>query len=303
MKVFCLLFLVVIIQALPNQSHWQQFKVQHQKKYLTIDEEQKRMDIFLSHQRYIEEHNKNTKRSKEEYLNLFRAKVSASKAFKSESFQKSVTKLPEEVDWRESGAVTPVKDQGTCVACWAFSVTGAIEGRLFLKTKKLVSLSEQQLVDCSKNNDGCNGGDATEAYEYLKYVDGIEAEEIYPYRALAGNCSTSRGAEVTAISGYLTLPSGDEAALQEAVAAGPVSLNRTQHGNACSGLRGREIQGVLASEEFAGNRLGRLRLHQDGEEPGKQLRDCHREFGMNENWMGELSKKDNVFLDYKINRQ
>lgn len=77
---------------------------------------------------------------------------------------------PPSVDWRDQGAVTPVKNQGQCGSCWAFSTTFAVEGINKLNTGDLVSLSEQQLVSCDKTNSGCNGGLQTDAIDYLVSV-------------------------------------------------------------------------------------------------------------------------------------
>jgi cathepsin L len=93
------------------------------------------------------------------------------------------------VDWVSAGAVTPVKDQGQCGSCWAFSSTGSLEGAHFVATGELLSFSEQQLVDCAYikfGNYGCNGGLQTNAYKYYEAGNFAELESVYPYTSGAG---------------------------------------------------------------------------------------------------------------------
>merc|ERR550532_2053278 len=91
-----------------------------------------------------------------------------------------------DIDWVEKGAVTPVKNQGQCGSCWAFSATAAIESYAKLAGKGLKVLSAQQINSCDKEDGGCNGGNTESAYEYVKEAGGIELDSDYPYTSGGG---------------------------------------------------------------------------------------------------------------------
>jgi len=132
--------------------------------------------------------------------------------------------LPSSINWTEKGWVTPIKNQGQCGSCWAFSTTGALEGQMFNKTGTLVSLSEQNLVDCCTTNQGCNGGVMDNAFQYVRQNGGLDSEQSYPYTGKQGTCSYRASNSDAVCSGWTDVTSGDEQSLQQAVATvGPVS--------------------------------------------------------------------------------
>jgi cathepsin L len=132
------------------------------------------------------------------------------------------------VDWRTKNVLTPVKDQGQCGSCWAFSSTGSIEAASVIggKTSMVVSLSEQELMDCSGSygNQGCNGGLMDSAFKYVIANKGIDTEKSYPYETKNGVCRFSAANVGATIVSYKDVAAKSEAALVDAIAKQPVSV-------------------------------------------------------------------------------
>jgi C1A family cysteine protease len=137
--------------------------------------------------------------------------------------------LKDSVDWNEHGAVTPAKNQGSCGSCWSFSTTGALEGAWQVATGKLVSLSEEQFVECSKKNNACGGGSMDVAFAYAEKA-GVCTEKSYPYTSghgKVGQCKAANchvGLPRGAVVGFKDVARNKEQALMEAVSRGPVSI-------------------------------------------------------------------------------
>ena len=129
----------------------------------------------------------------------------------------------EAIDWREKGAVSPVKNQGSCGSCWAFSATGSLEAGNFIANGKMVLVSEQQLVDCDPKSHGCGGGLMTNAFEYVM-KKGLCTEEDYPYHAKDEDCKDDKCTVVVQNKGFEMVPANDGKALKAAVSKAPVSV-------------------------------------------------------------------------------
>jgi len=220
-------------------EHWKAYKVRFNKDYSRDDEQARRL-FWEENVHRITRHNLRADLGLHSYrlgLNKyadmtneeFRARMNGAH-FNATSVHvhKHVRHLlPKSVDWRTKGYVTEVKDQAQCGSCWAFSATGSVEGAHFKKTNKLVSLSEQNLVDCSsaEGNMGCGGGWMDQAFDYIIKNKGIDTESSYPYTAQDGTCNFNSNSIGATITSYTDVKGGDEDDLTKSIAsAGPVSV-------------------------------------------------------------------------------
>jgi len=222
---------------------WSQFKRAYSKDYEAsgMDSESHRFTIFKSNVQKIREHNaKNLSYSLgvNQFTDLTAEEFSATylgyrsdwkqlRDFPAEPFPSyDPTTLDDAVDWVSKGAVTPVKNQQRCGSCWAFSTTGSVEGAFFVASGQLLSLSEEELVQCDKKDHGCEGGLPDYGFAYVK-KNGISAETDYPYTSgdgKTGQCDTQKCHPVVRISGFVDVPHGNEDALKAAVSTQPVSV-------------------------------------------------------------------------------
>nr|AXQ06496.1 papain-like cysteine protease [Vriesea carinata] len=226
----------------------------HARAYNSVAEAEKRFQVFQENLRFVDAHNADADAgahsfrvglnrfadlTNDEFRSLYlglrgleqrqqqrqlrlQSRVGASDRYRF----RDGDELPDAVDWREHGAVAPVKDQGSCGSCWAFSTIAAVEGINKIVTDDMIVLSEQELVDCDTSyNQGCNGGLMDYAFEFIINNGGIDTEDDYPYKGRNARCDTYRkNAKVVSIDSYEDVPVYDEKSLKKAVANQPVSV-------------------------------------------------------------------------------
>ncbi|XP_030371983.1 cathepsin L-like [Scaptodrosophila lebanonensis] len=221
-------------------------------------EDNRRYNIFTNNKLIIEEHNERWKNGTESYqmgINQFSdmlpeelelyttGRISSSQM--AEQGNHTVifmppphVTLPKEVDWREYNAVTPVFKQGDCSSCWAVVAAGVLESQYFMKTRQLIPLSVQNLLDCSSKygNYNCSGGLARNALKYVRDNGGVDTQKAYPYKGVSEMCQYQQKNEIPiTIEHICNIPKGDERAMAFAVAfIGPVAAGI----NSITGLHG-----------------------------------------------------------------
>ncbi|KAK7484063.1 hypothetical protein BaRGS_00024675 [Batillaria attramentaria] len=217
------------------------FKATHSKSYPDDKEHESRKHIFRQNVRFINSKNRaglsykmavnhlaDRTESELKMLRGFRRTKGYPGGLPFNKSEMANVKVPDQMDWRLYGAVTPVKDQAVCGSCWSFGTTGTIEGAYFVKTGNLVRLSQQELMDCSwgEGNNGCDGGEDFRAYDWIMKKGGITTEAQYgQYLAVDGACKFDSVKPEVQLSGYVNVTPYDLDALRMAIAnKGPVSV-------------------------------------------------------------------------------
>ena len=138
---------------------------------------------------------------------------------------RNLQSVPANFDWRNQGAVTSVKNQGSCGGCWAFCTAANIEGQLYIRRRQSISLSPQQMIDCDNSNNGCNGGMMGPAMNYIRNTGGIVSWSSYPFQGYRNYCRFNRNSVVARVSGFTSAGSSNEEVIKNYLyRTGPLAI-------------------------------------------------------------------------------
>lgn len=121
-----------------------------------------------------------------------------------------LTELPKSFDWRELGKVSSVKEQGECGVCWAFTSAANLESLYAIKYNKILDLSEEQLLDCDQVNNGCDGGNMADAFDYIRKAGGLMSEKDYKYTEKKSSCKFDKSKIVVKVREWKVVATTDE---------------------------------------------------------------------------------------------
>jgi cathepsin F len=220
------------------QNHFHQFLADFPRSYVSFEEYEYRYRVFKRNYQTMMELNADEENPAKfgltKFMDLTPEEFSRSHGWKNVDANAancngtppvlSNVAAPDAFDWRDKGAVSTVKDQGSCGSCWAFSTVGNVEGQWFLKHQQLFDLSAQELVDCDKVDSGCNGGLPDSAYVYIKQAGGLETEGKYPYTARDGKCKFDKTSVVATIAGCTYISKNEEEIKNVLFQTGPLSI-------------------------------------------------------------------------------
>ena len=239
------LILFCSISTVAGHIHLKEFEkfIKEFNKSYDESEFHRRLDIFENNLKMIRDHNKRAEFGEHSYylgigpfadltLNEFSYRYlnpyfdSNTNSCGTYKYGGPMSSVPVTFDWRDNNAVTAVKNQGQCGSCWAFSTTGSVEGLVAIKTGELVSLSEQELVDCSSSfgNHGCFGGLMTDAFEYIISKGGLCSEENYSYTGKTDRCQKCNNVEGSDLTDCKEVEPGDYNSIIESLSKQPVSV-------------------------------------------------------------------------------
>lgn len=232
--------------AVDYEAAFEEFKHRFHKRYATLEDEEARYEAFKRNvdivkasnskgQSYTLELNAFADQTPEDFAQshgLPRVEINRSQWSGLPNLgthRYGASALPSSVDWRDHGAVTAVKNQHQCGACWAFSAIAAVEGAWSIATKgkQLLTLSEQQVVDCGPFSPACKGGNSPGAWVYLHKAP-LCTEGSYTYKAAQDTCHSDKcivAIPLGGILGYKPVERNNEMALMEAVAQQPVTVS------------------------------------------------------------------------------